>query len=163
MPPAFFVPDASDGAQAEQVYQSVRSCVRGQSPGRTITDRRIYQLDYTYDGQDYRSRVGAVKAVAGLRVVTILEATNGAERLFFVCTPNRGGTPGLPVYPGSRQVQTAATLRGRSQRTDCRAADPALTARSGEPKTYAPRWTLPRDTSSEAHPTDARVQPAEDA
>jgi len=124
LPPAFFVPDASDGGQAEQVCQSVRSCVRGQSPGWTISDRRIYQLDYTYDVQDYRSRDGAVEAVAGESVVAILEATNGAERLFFVCTPNRGGTPGLPVYPGSRQVQTAATSQGRSQRTDCRAAAP---------------------------------------
>jgi len=38
-----------------------------------------------------------------------------------------------------------------------------LTARSGEPDTYAPRWPLPRDASSEAHPTDGLVQTAEAA
>ncbi|MGO9177928.1 MAG: hypothetical protein ACLQBX_08250 [Candidatus Limnocylindrales bacterium] len=57
-------------------------------------------------GQDYRSQGGAVEAVAGEPVVAILEATNGAERLLFVCTPNRGVARGLPVYVGSRQVQT---------------------------------------------------------
>jgi hypothetical protein len=113
--PAFFVPDVSDSTQAEQLYESIRAFNRTQSPNWTITDRRIYQLDYTHNGRDYRSRVGTTEAGIGEPVIAILEASGGAERLFYVCTPNRGVLRGGPLLVGGREVRAVTDFAREAQ------------------------------------------------
>ena len=103
-PPAFFVPHASDAAQAERVYESIRAFNLLQAPQWTVTDRRIYQLDYTHNGRDYMSRVGTIETGMSEPVLAILEATHGAERLFYVCTPNRGVVRGGPILVGDAEL-----------------------------------------------------------
>jgi hypothetical protein len=114
-PPAFFVQDAPDGTKAEQLYESIRAFNLKQAPGWTITDRRIYQLDYTHKGRDYRSRVGAQERGIGEPVFAILEATSGVERLYFVCTPNRGVLRGGPILVGGREVRAVTDFAGEAR------------------------------------------------
>ncbi len=124
LPPAFFVPDASDGGQAEQVYQSVRSCVRGQSPGWTISDRRIYQLDYTFTGRTTGARVAPLRqspASPWSPSSRRPTAPSGCSS----CVPQTAES--LAVYrstSGPDRSRRLRTLRGRRRRRDCRAAGP---------------------------------------
>jgi hypothetical protein len=108
MPPVFFVPEMPDAASAEQTYQAIRTFVHEQAPGWAISDRRIYQLDYTHHGRDYRSRVGAIGADLGEPVFAIFEAVHGDERLYYVCTPNRGVLGGVPFSVGGGEIRRIA-------------------------------------------------------
>lgn len=90
----FFVPNASDGQQAQQLYEGARRFCEAQMQWQT-TQRKIYSIRYRHDGVEYLAQVGSLDYSEGL-VVCIFETAQA----FLVCTPERGVLRGSPIIVG---------------------------------------------------------------
>ena len=91
----FFVPAATDDAQAEQVYRSI-----AQFNNCPIRNDRIWKLRWMHNGTEYECEVGkplpAYFRTRDEPVLVILEQSN----CFMICTQSRGGVSGQPILAG---------------------------------------------------------------
>ena len=105
----FFVPRpfATTKQLACEAYECMRNFAK-KSLGLNTTDRRIYQIEFVRDGEQYDACVGQPEYDFGETVVAILEA----PRKYLVCTPNHGGYRGKPICIGKRCVKTTIAFEG---------------------------------------------------
>jgi hypothetical protein len=96
----FFMPDAKDAQEAEQLYDAVTESVAGPAR-RSILPYRIFRLSYRHDRSLYHAEVGKPELREGKRqrepVIAILEAND----MYMICKPTRGvwNTPILVGKP----------------------------------------------------------------
>jgi hypothetical protein len=99
---AFFIPAASDAAQAEEVYEATRKHVGGLKGGP-----RIRALTWHHDGQARSAEVGSPMptyyAPNGEQVVAIYDG----GPFYLVCSANRGVIHGGPVMAGKEGSQAS--------------------------------------------------------
>ena len=95
----FFIPHAKDAAEAESVYESIRSVAIESSPYRVV-NRRIYRMRWRHEGTTYTSTVGEQDVRLGEEVFAILDAT----AVYLVCTPNRGVFRGDAMLVGKDEA-----------------------------------------------------------
>lgn len=100
----FFLPYATDEAQAESVYAGIKKFAAEQT-GWPITDRRIRSIEYRHEGKEYTAEVGEVNNRNGETVIAILES-----KTYLVCTPNRCVRRGEPMYVGIQEVSKTETF-----------------------------------------------------
>ncbi|MDQ2776285.1 MAG: hypothetical protein M3Y57_15410 [Acidobacteriota bacterium] len=82
----FFVPATTNSRQAEEVYRNVREHVAATIG--SMSERRIYRLKYSEDGQTHTALVGSDRHPFGTQpVIAILEGVNGAH---YICTQKSG-------------------------------------------------------------------------
>ena len=93
----FFVPASTDDKNAEVIYDSIKQF---NSPSRKTTDRRILSIVWNHEGKTYRAEVGQSEPRTHDLVLAILET----DQLYYVCTVNRGGVRGEPIYVGVDEV-----------------------------------------------------------
>ena len=122
--PKFFLPYIEDAEKAEEFWQAIKAFAIQQG-WSTVTDRRIFHLDYTHNGSDWTATVGEPHPYghpytweyvpdysdpkAGQWVVAILECDPGP---FLVCTHDRGVARGEPILVGASGVRTVAYFDG---------------------------------------------------
>jgi hypothetical protein len=94
----FFIPEASDEAQAERVYAGIIKHVENQT-GDTIKPRRISSMGFTHNGVKYTATVGEPFPRLEEPVIALLEGN-----LFYLCTPNRAVIRGEPYLIGRDEV-----------------------------------------------------------
>lgn len=91
----FFVPAAKDNEQAEQVFEAIEKF--NYAPRQ---ERRICALAWTHGGKNYSCEVGGEApgyyGTGGEPVVAILDC----DRLYKVCTTNRGVVRGEAIMVG---------------------------------------------------------------
>ena len=93
----FFIPNAKDETQAEEIYQGIKKFAADQVSAPT--DRRIFRIEYQHDGKPSYAEVGKNDPVTKELVMAILEGVP-----FMVCTPNRGVLRGIPVLVGKDEI-----------------------------------------------------------
>lgn len=94
----FFIPNAKDKKQAEEVFQGIKICLK--KSGWNITDRRIFSLTYSHYKKKYHSEVGQLDDRVNEEVIAILESF-----IYLVCTDNYGVFRGEPVLVGKEEVR----------------------------------------------------------
>ncbi|HEU4561311.1 MAG TPA: hypothetical protein VFS20_25890 [Longimicrobium sp.] len=96
--PPFFVPYATDRAQAEGVWQATVTFMKSQ--GFDVNeDERIYCLAYEHNGKQCVDVVGEKDRYNQEEVLVILRTRPWGPTL--VCTANRGVARGEPIFaPG---------------------------------------------------------------
>lgn len=91
----FFIPEAKDAQQAEEVYAAV-----AKFNNASIPDRRICALAWQHNGLSMSCKVGGEAptyyGTVGEPVVAILDCGN----LYKVCTTNRGVVRGEAIVAG---------------------------------------------------------------
>ena len=92
----FFIPGAENPDQAEEIYSGIREFLTHESEAR-LTDRRVFSLDWIYEGRAHTAVVGQNTTFNGELVVAILYDEGG--KLYHVCTQTGGVNVGqsLPV------------------------------------------------------------------
>ena len=111
-PMEFFVPHATDAEQAERAYAAIKEFVAGQVG--SLTDKRIYRIRFSHDGNCFDLRVGDIHPQLGERVIAIFEGY-----IYYVCTQNRGVVRGvLPRRPSFRHIYRIVRYRRRFQHRD---------------------------------------------
>ena len=94
----FFIPDAKDESDAEQVYERTKK-IAGETLGWPVSERRIQSITFRDKQQTVQAEVGKTDPITGEIVMAILDST-----AFLVCTPNRGVLRGIPVLVGKHEV-----------------------------------------------------------
>ena len=94
----FFVPAATDDANAESIYDAIKQF---NSPSCPITKRRIFAINSIHKGKKYYAEVGKEESAVHDLVLAILETD---KRLYYVCTTNHGGVRGEPILVGQHEV-----------------------------------------------------------
>jgi hypothetical protein len=94
----FFIPNATDDVQAEQVYTATKTFVEQQTSSPLI-ERRIYSVGFKHNGVDYIATVGRIFERLGEEVIAIVEGY-----IFYLCTGNRGVIRGEPYLIGREEV-----------------------------------------------------------
>ncbi len=94
----FFVPAATDAAQAERVREAVIMFTK-QTTGWDCSNRRIFRIKYRHEGKNYFAQVGERCPRVGELVVMILDS-----KTYLVCTQHRGVAGGQPVIVGKDEV-----------------------------------------------------------
>jgi len=97
----FFIPEADDAAQADQVYEGTQRFV-SESMGAELSDRRVYRINGVHNGRQFEARVGERFEQAGELVIAIL--FDPRRNLYYVCTPNRGVAQGHPYLVGANDA-----------------------------------------------------------
>lgn len=91
----FFVPAARSDEESLAVWNGTRRFVMD-TLGWSVTDRRVYSVDYLHDGDEVSATVGELEPRVGEPVVAILET----DQCWLVCTPTRGVVRGSPILIG---------------------------------------------------------------
>lgn len=92
--PKFYVPFAEDEAQAENVWQNTKKF--HERHGATISDRRIYSIEYQHKGKKCIDVIGGLDRYDNEKILILLEA----DQVYFCCTANQGVLRGGPIYIG---------------------------------------------------------------
>lgn len=92
----FFIPYASDEAEAESVWNSCREWAI-QNCGEVKRDK-IFRVDYLHEGERLFAEVGQPEPRTGEMVIAILDSFT-----YLVCTPNRGVIRGGPILVGHHE------------------------------------------------------------
>lgn len=96
----FFVPHASDAAEAESVYAAFAKFVGAGVPADKTA--RIQALSWHHNARDFSSEVGKpMPPYYGLGNEPILAIFDCGDH-FKICTPSRGGIRGDAVMVGRR-------------------------------------------------------------
>lgn len=99
---AFFIPAAESNEQAERVYEAV--C---KFHGVAVGENRVRGLSWIHNGQAMSCNVGdaapAYYRTGDEPVVAIIMR----DKVYLVCTENRGVARGEPIYVGENEVQNA--------------------------------------------------------
>jgi hypothetical protein len=96
----FFIPHAKDKEEEIEVYTAVKKFAK-ENLGWSISDRKIFSIDYVHDGKRYRAEVGKVENLIGEEVIAILESN-----AYLICTPNRGVIRGEPILVGTESAHS---------------------------------------------------------
>ena len=109
----FFIPKpyANTQKQAHHAHLCMRNFAR-RSTGLHTTDRKIYQIEFVHDGDQYDLRVGRPEHDSGETVVAILEADNE----YLVCTPTQGGYRGKPAVVAKDETVAVQDFEGGAAR-----------------------------------------------
>lgn len=91
----FFVPVATDQVEAERVYQGIRIFVSAEGFG-PLSEKRIARIQFSHDGNRFNLSVGETHPQLNEMVIAILES----DRVYLICTPNRGVARGTPYLVG---------------------------------------------------------------
>lgn len=94
----FFIPEAEDDKQAEDVYKGIIKFAQ-ENLGWGIGLDRIYSIRYSHEGKEYFAKVGEVENRTRDLVLAILKSTT-----YLICTTNRGGLRGTPILVGSNEI-----------------------------------------------------------
>lgn len=96
----FFIPFAEDEKEAESVYNSIKEFLKTEY-SRFSSDERIYSIEFTRDGIDYKETVGEKFQLNGETIIAILQC-NGIHH---VCTKNRGVLKNEPMIAFAKSVE----------------------------------------------------------
>jgi hypothetical protein len=99
----FFIPAASDEANAEVVYDAIRK-FNAEQMGATLSNRRIYSLSGVHGGKPYIATVGKPYEPLGEVVVAIL--LDDTRNCYLICTGNRGVIRGGPYLTGANEIRS---------------------------------------------------------
>jgi hypothetical protein len=80
----FFLPPANDAETAERSYQAIKKYNEKQT-GWQISDVRYYEINYRYNDQAMRARVGELDPLEGQMVIAIFKAKY-SHGPYLVCT-----------------------------------------------------------------------------
>ncbi len=94
----FFIPEAKDLNEAEEVLEAVVK-----HTGLVIPSPRIYSVDYKHNGKPMRVAVGE-PAPADYKAVGPVVCILGKHPLFGACTLDRGVARGGPIYIGAGDI-----------------------------------------------------------
>ena len=96
----FFVPEAEDENEAEEVWEGTKKWAEENFPN-DIASKKIYKIKFE-DGKDsHEARVGSY-ARNGEKVVAIFESSD----TYLVCTRSRGVAQGMPILVGDNQINS---------------------------------------------------------
>ncbi len=95
----FFIPNAKDDKQAEEVYNGIIKFAEENLKWGVNTDR-IYSIRYSHEGKDFLAKVGEVENRTKDLVLAILKSTT-----YLICTINRGGLRGMPILVGENEIE----------------------------------------------------------
>lgn len=95
----FFLPHTKTGAEAESVFQSIKSFLS--SEGYESNERRVRRIAFTHNGIHQVAEVGQIFGPIAEPVIAILKG-----RTYFVCTPSRGVVGGMPISVGENEIVT---------------------------------------------------------
>lgn len=96
----FFIPFAESEEQAERIYSHIKEFLKTEY-SRFSTDERIYSIEFTRDGVNYKETVGQPSQVNGEVVIAILQC-NG---IYHICTNNRGVARNEPMLASADDVE----------------------------------------------------------
>ncbi len=97
----FFVPAAEDAVQTADVYAAFAKFVNAE-----IRIERIWKLRWQHNGMDMACEVGQpLPKYFGMGDEPVL-AIFDCDRLYKICTPNRGGLRGEPVMAGKDEFSS---------------------------------------------------------
>ena len=99
----FFIPAASDDAEAESDYEAIRK-FNSEQMGATISPQRIYKLSGVHDGKIFTATIGEVFERLGEVVVAIILDTK--RDCYLICTENRGVARGIPYLSGGNEIKS---------------------------------------------------------
>jgi hypothetical protein len=91
----FFMPNATDEQEAEQVYKAIKEHAEKAVDQKT-SNRRIFRINYEHDKKNHTAEVGKPDTMTGEIVLAIFESYS-----YLICTPNRGGFNGHPIMAGT--------------------------------------------------------------
>ena len=93
----FFIPAADSAKSEKMVYEAIKLHLGGE-----FSDRRIRILQWRHNGEQYEAEVGKVTSFNNEIVIAILYAPS--QKLYHVCTPNRGVVRGISILAGEHSV-----------------------------------------------------------
>lgn len=101
----FFVPEADDEAEAEEVWHATKNWVEKKRD--QVTERRIYSIEYADPDTQRTHAVAVGDDVPGVGepAQVILESATGTVDVYYLCSPNRGVLGGSPVMVEKQHVQ----------------------------------------------------------
>jgi hypothetical protein len=99
----FFIPAATDDANAELIYGAIRQFL-SEELGADLSHDRIFRLVYIHEQKDYQAQVGKVHALNNEPVVAIL--FEPVRNLYHVCTTNRGVSRGISILVGAHEIRS---------------------------------------------------------
>ncbi len=97
----FFIPAAKDKDQEGHVYDSIKQFLKDEL-GANMSERKIFSLSYTRNGNNYHAEVGKNGEIEKDVVIVILYET--ARDLYHVCTRNRGVVRGMSILVGAHDI-----------------------------------------------------------
>jgi len=101
--PAFFVGKIKNPDKAEEAWTALVKFAELQ--GFNLTSRRIFQLHYRHDSQEYVAQVGLPEE--GDASTDIVWAILESDPFYLVCKTNRGAVRGTPILVGKHHAHSA--------------------------------------------------------
>ena len=100
----FFVPrpHAKSKAEAHDSVECMRNFAQ-EMTGLETTDRKVYRIEFTRNGDQYEECVGEPEYDSGETVMAILDA----KGKYLVCTPHHGSYRGRPIVVPKRATVAA--------------------------------------------------------
>lgn len=102
----FFIPNAEDADEAEEVYEATAKFVE-QQRASVVREPRISRIKY-YDGdkdQTYDVSIGDAVPRVGEPAIAIYESADDRFDAYYICTPHRAVIEGTPVMVGRNDVR----------------------------------------------------------
>jgi len=96
----FFIPTITDPQTLNETYEGIKKFV-SQEMGDVITKRRIFSIDCLHNMKEYHAEVGKKDQDTGEIICAILES----DRMYYVCTPDRGVLRGMPLLTGRNEIR----------------------------------------------------------
>ena len=90
----FFIPFAKDAKETEKVYSGIKKFAK-ETLGWDVTDRKIFRLSYTHNGERRFAEVGKKDYQLKEPIIAILESN-----AYLICTTCRGVIRGEPLLVG---------------------------------------------------------------
>jgi hypothetical protein len=106
----FFIPHASDNAEAESVLKSVAQFVGAAVP---TPEARIYRLSFSHNGRDFVAEVGKPIPAYYQEGNQLVVAIFSGEP-FKICLPSRGVLRGDPILVGAKSVHSVEYFDAQS-------------------------------------------------
>jgi hypothetical protein len=101
----FFIP-GNTPQRSEEIYEWIVRYVKEMTDSE-IEPVRIYSLDYTHEGQQFRATVGEEEPRTGQLVIAILRST-----AYLICTPYYGVRRGEPMRVEPSEVSEVQYFEG---------------------------------------------------
>lgn len=102
----FYIPEAEDAEQAEEVYEATAKFVEEQRAA-VKRESRIRQIKY-YDGnndQTYDVSIGDNVPRVREPAIAIFESDDKSLDVYYICTPHRAVIEGSPIMVGRNNVK----------------------------------------------------------
>ena len=105
----FFIPTAETPDIAERTYNGTKSLAKDN--GWEITDRRIFQIEYSDRDKYHKAEVGEFSNINNETVMAILES----NAYYLICTPNSGVFRSIPIRVGRHEIRLIEDFGGRKE------------------------------------------------